>query len=332
MLKAIVILGFRADVGSYLIDKYPESFDAEAIDAMNIYNLHRFRTTKRNFQAIKQHGRNIASYYSGFKNTNYIGKPDHVVALILDEEENANDYEKVLVKVTNNLLALLGSDDFDYEIMNIYTLLDQKDFDGIKVAKGTANLEEEAVEKKKIATTSSASLSDEEKIFADLMDSEDLGVEDGAFDSKMNDFEKSFSTEDPFAGGAADPFGGGGTKSASEDSRDIYAENPFDSAQKPSFEKAMGLDEAVGKTMFQKKKTTAANIVQRLDSLEAKKPQKPAESDKESKYKYLEALLGFLDEKVKVLGELAKQVKDLQNADQEKDQLIGKLLLLLDKK
>ena len=74
-MKAVIISGFRADVGAYIIYTYPEG-DYSYVDVMNIYNLHRFRTTERNFQVITQAGLNIASYYSGFRNTNYIGKAD----------------------------------------------------------------------------------------------------------------------------------------------------------------------------------------------------------------------------------------------------------------
>ncbi|MHA1274245.1 MAG: hypothetical protein ACTSQJ_00745 [Promethearchaeota archaeon] len=327
MVKAILIIGFRADVGAYVIDSYPE-FDVDDVDVMNIYNLHRFRTTERNFQIIKQGGMNIASYYSGFKNTNYIGAPDHCITLILEENDNPNDYEKVLIKVTNNLLTQLGKDDFDFTLRDIFLKLDEKEFDEIKVSRDI-KFEEEQVKKVKIATTSSATLSEEEKIFQDLLDSSELGVADKEFDNKLSDFEKSTISGDPFGGASADPFGGAGS---AKDSRDIYAENPFDEAIKPSFEKAVGLDEAIGKTMFEKTKTTAAEIIKNLDRLENQKPIKPSDASKEAKFKYLEDLVGFLSEKVKILGSLANHVKELEKSHEEKDKLIGKLLLLLKEK
>ncbi|MHA1274079.1 MAG: hypothetical protein ACTSQS_11675 [Promethearchaeota archaeon] len=330
MLRAILVLGFRADVGAYVIDYYPHDFDPELVDAMNVYNLHRFRTTERNFKIIQTAGQNLASYYSGFKNTNYIGQPDHCITLVLDKGDNPAEYEKVLIKVTNNLLTTLGTDEFDEVIQETFELLREKNFDEIKVIRGASiPSEEESTKKEVIPTISSASLSDEEKIFAELMESEELSQTDSAFDSKMADFEKSLSG-DPFSGGSSvsDPFGGGAAQAGS---RDIFAENPFDAAQKPSFEAAFGVDETVGKTLFQKKKTTAAEIVAKLDSLEKSKPKKPDTDDKEALFKYLEALVGFLEEKVKILGTLANEVKELQKADEEKDQLIGKLLLMLKK-
>ena len=155
MLKNILILGFRADVGSYVVYSYPK-FDAanSNLDVMNIYNLHRFRTTERNFQLIQQGGFNIASYYSGFKNTNYIGQPDYCVTLLLGAGENPNEYERPLMKVTNNLLADLGGSGFEELLSDTYVLIDNKQFDEIKISRrGGAALGEAPLEHKAIATT-----------------------------------------------------------------------------------------------------------------------------------------------------------------------------------
>jgi len=332
MLKNILILGFRADVGAFVVYSYP-SFDAanSNLDVMNIYNLHRFRTTERNFQLIQQGGFNIASYYSGFKNTNYIGQPDYCVTLLLEAGENPNEYERPLMKITNNLLADLGGVGFESLLAETYALVDSKQFDEIKIARGGAALDEAPVEHKAIATVSSATITDEEKIFQDLMGSADLNISDSEFDSKKTDFDKSAASGDPFS---ADPFSGGAAS-------DPFAANPFAGgatadpfadSQKPSLAKSFGLDEAVGKAMFTQKRTTAADIVTKLDQLESRKPQAPAGDDETAKFKHLESLVGFLEEKVKMLGTLANSVRDLEKSHEEKDAIIGKLLLLLKKK
>jgi hypothetical protein len=330
-LKAILIIGFRADVGAYIVYSYP-SFDAKGsnLDVMNIYNLHRFRTTERNFQIITQGGLNIASYYSGFKNTNYIGAPDYCVTLLLESHENPNDYEKVLIKVTNNILPKLGSNAMENLMSDTFDLLDLKDFDDITVAQEEI-IDEKPIEKSAIPTVSSATISEEEKIFADLMQSEDLDTSDKDLDTKLTDFVGVGSGNDPFAGsGAADPFAANPfADSSGGAASDQFAENPFDEAQKPSLTKAFTGDEALGVQMFDKKRTTSADIVQKLDALERNKPQKPSETDKEANYKYLENLVAFLEEKVKMLGSLANSVKGLEKSHEEKDKLIGKLLLLL---
>lgn len=329
-MKALLILAWRDDVGAYVLHSYPDSKrdSVDGQDLMNLYNAHRFRSTEKNFQIMKRPGFNAASFYSGGYQSNYIGKPNYCVTLLLDDSDNPNEYERVLIKVTSNLLSSMDSlDEFDFDaiMMDTYTKLEEKDFDAIKVARGSDLIEEAPASKKSLATTSSTTLSDEEKIFADLMGSDELDLQDKSFDSKLDDFERA-GAGDPFSGGAANPFGGG---APAKSSRDIYAENPFDAAQKPSFEAAFGIDEAVGKTMFQQKKTNAAEIVKKLDILENNRPSKPPAGDKDAEFKYLETLVGFLEEKVKILGTLANEVKDLQKTDEEKDQLIGKLLLLL---
>lgn len=331
-MKALLILAWRNDVGAYVLHSYPESMSnkVDGQDLMNLYNAHRFRSTDKNFQMMKRPGFNAASFYSGGYQSNYVGKPNYCITLLLDDADNAVEYEKVLIKVTSNLLSAMDEvDELDFEqlMLDIYMKLDAKLFDEIKVSKGAKGLEESAAPRKALATTSSTMLSEEEKIFQDLMSSEDFN-EDTGLESKITDFEKSMSPSDPFSsGGAVDPFGGGAKPS--KDSRDLFAENPFDAAQKPSFEKAFGIDEALGKTMFEKKKSTAGDIISRLDTLEKSKPKKPAQKDKDVEFKFLETMVGFLEEKVKILGTLATEVKTLQKAEEEKDQLIGKLLLLL---
>lgn len=332
MVKALLILAWRDDVGAYILHSYPPHLaaveDIDGQDLMNLYNLHRFRSTDKNFQIVKRGSFNVASFYSGGYQSNYIGKPNYCVTLLLDEKDNPMEYEKTLIKVANNLLSLMDKPDFDLLLEDIYVKLRDKQFSDIKVSHGEfefeAEVKEESAVKKTRATTQSVSVSEEEKIFADLMQSQDLNIKASDHDTKMADFKKTFSTGDPFSGPAksADPFGMAAK-------RDIYAENPFDAAQKPVVEKGFGFDEALGKTMFEKKKSTAAEIVSKLDSLETTKPEKVAEADKEKKFKYLETLVGFLEEKVRILGLLANQVKDIEKSQDEKDQLIGKLLLLL---
>ncbi len=333
-MRALFILAWRDDVGAYVIHSYPDNMKGEVDgqDLMNIYNQHRFRSTDKNFQMLKRGALNLASYYSGGYQSNYIGKPNFCVTLLLEQAENPVDYEKVLIKVTNNLLTKMESaDDFDYILMEIFEKLDERRFDEIKIDRSSSIQFEEELPKKTFATTSSATLSDEEKIFADLMDSDDFST-DSELDSKMADFEKSSSTDpfsaDPFSGGGADPFGGGGGNV--NVSRDAFAENPFGATQKPNLAKAFGIDEAIGTTMFEKSKTTAAEIIARIDKMDASKPQKPADlSDKDTNFKYLAEMVDYLEEKVRVLSSLASQVRDLEKGHDEKDALIGKLLLLI---
>lgn len=338
------MLAWRDDVGAYILDCYPDNArdEVDGQDLMNLYNAHRFRSTEKNFQMMKRSGFNAASFYSGGYQSNYIGKPNYCVTLLLEDEENPVEYERVLIKVTNNLLTKLDDDDFDYLLMDMFQKLDAKEFDEIKVDRGAIDLDEESpAPKKKFATTSSISMSEEEKIFADLMDSTEFSA-DTEKDSKLADFESAGGAtgpdpfaEDPFSGGgggaAADPFGGGGgggPKAAPK--ANAFAEDPFATSQKPDLAKAFGIDETIGKKMFKETKTSAADIIRNLDLLESKKPEPPADpSDKEKNYEYLKDLVDFLEEKVKILGTLVTSVRELEKAQEEKDAIIGKLLLLV---
>lgn len=347
-MKGIAVVSWRDDVGAYIFSAYPESIKEILEDyVMNLYNAHRFRSTEKNFQMMKRSGFNAASFYSGGYQSNYIGKPNYCVTLLLGDEENPVEYERVLIKVTNNLLTKLDDDDFDYLLMDMFQKLDAKEFDEIKVDRGAIDLDEESpAPKKKFATTSSISMSEEEKIFADLMDSTEFSA-DTEKDSKLADFESAGSAggatgtdpfaEDPFSGGGgggggatADPFGGGGGGPKAAPKANAFAEDPFATSQKPDLAKAFGIDETIGKRMFKETKSSAADIIRNLDLLESKKPEPPADpSDKEKNYEYLKDLVDFLEEKVKILGTLVTSVRELEKAQEEKDAIIGKLLLLV---
>lgn len=336
ILKALLILAWRDDVGAYVLHSHPEDAkdDVDGQDLMNLYNAHRFRSTEKNFQIMKRSGFNAASFYSGGYQSNYIGKPNFCVTLILRENENPNEYEKVLIKVTNLLLTQMDKDDFDYTLMDIFEKLKNKDFDSIKVRKAEFEFEEDSAPKKKLATTSSVSVSDEEKIFAELMESSELDTTDKDFDSKISDFSKSATSDpfaaDPFAGGsAADPFGGASTAEKVSPAIDAFAENPFDAAQKPDLAKAFGLDEAIGKTMFKEVKTTATDIIQKLDKLDTLKPRRlESGATQEENFQYLKNLVDHLEEKVKILSSLITQLRENEKQQEEKDAVIGKLLLM----
>ncbi|MGV9171781.1 MAG: hypothetical protein ACOC35_04290 [Promethearchaeia archaeon] len=347
-MKALLILAWRDDVGAYVLHSYPERF-AEQVDGqdlMNIYNSHRFRTTDKNFKILKRGDFNAASFYSGGYHSAYIAKPNYCVTLVLEESDNPNAYEKVLIKVTNNLLSKLDADDFDYILEDTYYKLKEKRFDEIEVMRGEIEFDEVPTPTKKLATTSSASLSDEEQIFEDLMSSSEFMPADEK-ESKLADFEES-GLSDPFSASepSNDPFGGGansGTGAGQTESRDLFAENPFGDAssstdpfaddQKPSISSSLpGADETLGKRMFKEKKTSANEIIAQLDSLEEEKPPKPNKTDQDAQFKYLENLVSFLQEKVNILGKLVNGVKELEKSNEEKDKLIGKLLLLLEEK
>ena len=348
-MKGLAILAWRDDVGAYILECFPESVRDIMNDfAMNIYNSHRFRTTDANFKILKRGDFNAASFYSGGYQSSYIAKPNYCVTLILEEKDNPNAYEKVLIKAANNLLSKLDSDDFDYLLEDIFYKIKEKRFDEIEVMReGGFEFEDKPeTTKKKLATTSSASLSDEEQIFEDLMSSSEFMPQDDK-EEKLADFESTSAPSDPFSGGEPgnDPFGGGG--SGQSGSRDIFAENPFGGggsggastadpfteAQKPKIGSSMsGMDETIGKKLFKKRKTSAKEIVAQLDALEEEKPTKPSETDQETQFKYLETLVSYLQEKVNILGKLVNGVKELEKTSEEKDKLIGKLLLLLEEK
>ncbi len=150
------------------MESYPEGIEADGQDIMQVYNLHRFRTTDPNFQFIKIGDVNFSSYYSGGYKSNYIGKPNYCVTLLLEATDNPSKYERVLLKACNNLLLHMNDDDFDLMLQKYYMKISAGDFDSIKIERqeGVPAPKEEGEE-------GSEEVSDERKILENLIASTD---------------------------------------------------------------------------------------------------------------------------------------------------------------
>lgn len=352
MPLGIVIIGWRNDSGAYLLDGYPQGIEVDDQDLMQIYNLHRFRATDPNFQFMKLGADlNIASFYSGF-GENFISKPNYCVTLLLKSNEKAIEYERVLVKATNNLLRHLTDDDFEEYMEDIFHKINSKDFDAIKIEREPTDEEpaEEEVE-----------ISEERQIFENLVAAADE-IEDGDA-SAAAEFDQAASVgADPFGGAGADPFAGStasggsssdpfadnpfaenpfseaGPKPASPTPADAnpFAENPFaagaSSTQPAPSPAPKPVTPTPGPSPGPQKPTgpSTPQLIKDVKVLDMKKPSAPAgQAAPEARIEYLEELVTWFEKKLSVLSKIAKKLQDAEQEMREKDELIGKLMLLV---
>ncbi len=312
-VKGLMILAWRNDVGAYILESYPEGIEADGQDIMQVYNLHRFRTTDPNFQFIKIGDVNFSSYYSGGYKSNYIGKPNYCVTLLLEASDNPSKYERVLFKACNNLLLHMNDDDFDLMLQKYYKIISSGDFESIKIER------QEGVPAPKEEEVGSEEVSDERKILENLIASTDTeeakteekgGVAGSVSKDPFSGSGKASTGADPFA---ANPF------AASSSTSDPFAANPFLQAQTVSQVVVPVVDRS----------PKSGKLLMDLKTEELKRPKPPANMTTEQKVSYLEELVDHFEKKLGVLSKIASALQEKEKIMEEKDKLIGKLLLLL---
>ncbi len=316
-VKGLMILAWRNDVGAYILESYPENLEADGQDIMQVYNLHRFRTTDPNFQFIKIGDSNYSSYYSGGYKSNYIGKPNYCVTLQLEASDNSSKYERVLLKACNNLLLHMNDDDFDLMLQKYYKIIASGDFESIKIER-----QEGVPAPKEEGEGGSEEVSDERKILENLIastDTEEAKTEDkgaasgGVSKDPFSGAAKAPTGVDPFA---ANPFSGSATGSSSADP---FAVNPFQQA------------ESVGQVVVPviDRSPKSGKLLMDLKTEELKRPKPPASMTTEQKVGFLEELVDHFEKKLGILSKIASALQEKEKLMEEKDKLIGKLLLLL---
>lgn len=331
MVEALVIIAWRNDVGAYLFDSIPEGIEIDGQDLMNLYNLHRFRDTRANFQFIQSQDLRIASFYSGGYNNPYMGKPNYAVAVVLSPGENPDDYEKPLRILCNNLLIHLDDDDFDYYFQQMYELVRQGRLDELKIERGSAPEPQEPD-----ADLNPIS-SDDDELFDDLLETvseeipDDLKFDEDAFRRSLQEQDE----DDPFGSGA-DPFSGGSnTSSGTDDDEDSLFDEAFQNESDSSafsgdpFAKLDSPAVPSAAKATKKASIDGSALLSELQRLKERLPKKPADGTPQKQVQYLEKKVGTLEKMLGVLSKIAQQLQQKDQEIMEKDEIIGKLLMLL---
>jgi len=108
MVDEISLIGWRNDIGAFLIMQHPRQIPISTQDIMQIYTQHRQNTLYPNFITLKDNrGKNTASFFSGMKTTEYVGAPNFIVSLSLDESESPTVFKDLLPEISAKILIKL---------------------------------------------------------------------------------------------------------------------------------------------------------------------------------------------------------------------------------
>ena len=73
MPDGIVVLGWRDDIGAYLLAQHPNDFSLSVDSVMSIYNVHRQNSLEPNFGYLSTKELKVASFFTGMKTTRFLG-------------------------------------------------------------------------------------------------------------------------------------------------------------------------------------------------------------------------------------------------------------------
>lgn len=109
MPQGIIVVRWDEAEGTILEAKHPQTVEISSDEMMRIFTSHAMGEGKPGFLAMKIGSLNIASYYTGIA---LRGMPQHYVALLLAEDEDATVFEGPLTETSAELMQKVGSDNF----------------------------------------------------------------------------------------------------------------------------------------------------------------------------------------------------------------------------
>ncbi len=104
MPLGIILLKWDNEIGTSLIAQYPKRYKVTERLLMSIYSTHRLQSNEPSFAVTTQPNMKISSFYSGLEGENYIGIPNHIVALLLRKDENPLNFKDILKGAAGNIL------------------------------------------------------------------------------------------------------------------------------------------------------------------------------------------------------------------------------------
>jgi len=112
MPKGILIIKWDNEIGAILVSKYPKKLKITTKLLTNIYANHRIESTDPNFASLTLKDSKITSFFSGL-GENFIGEPNHIVALVLRRDEKPHLFREILKKGAATILSNLKNDQIE---------------------------------------------------------------------------------------------------------------------------------------------------------------------------------------------------------------------------
>ena len=104
MPLGIILLKWDNEIGTSLIEKFPDRYKVTERLLMSIYSTHRLSTNDPSFATTTQPNMKVLSFFSGLEE-NFVGVPNHIVALLLRKDENPSTFREILKEASSDLLS-----------------------------------------------------------------------------------------------------------------------------------------------------------------------------------------------------------------------------------
>ncbi len=103
MPLGIILLKWDNEIGTSLLEKFPDRYKVTERLLMSIYSTHRLSTNDPSFATTTQPNMKVLSFFSGLEE-NYVGIPNHIVALLLRKDENPGLFREILKNAASEIL------------------------------------------------------------------------------------------------------------------------------------------------------------------------------------------------------------------------------------
>ena len=104
MPLGIILLKWDNEIGTSLLAQYPQRYKVTERLLMSIYSTHRLQSNEPSFAVTTQPNMKVSSFYSGLEGENFIGIPNHIVALLLRKDEDPLTFKNILKEAAANIL------------------------------------------------------------------------------------------------------------------------------------------------------------------------------------------------------------------------------------
>ncbi|NHI94095.1 MAG: hypothetical protein EAX96_16515 [Candidatus Lokiarchaeota archaeon] len=119
MPLGIILLKWDNEIGTSLIEKFPDRYKVTERLLMSIYSTHRLSTNDPSFATTTQPNMKVLSFFSGLEE-NFVGIPNHIVALLLRKDENPTTFREILKEASSDLLSDVKSKDLKKNLAKIF--------------------------------------------------------------------------------------------------------------------------------------------------------------------------------------------------------------------
>jgi len=116
----IILLKWDNEVGTSLLAQFPKRYKVTERLLMSIYSTHRLQSNEPSFAVTTQPNMRISSFYSGLEEEDFVGVPNHIVALLLRKDENPLKFKAILKEAAGSILKNVNDPDIEKKLQDTF--------------------------------------------------------------------------------------------------------------------------------------------------------------------------------------------------------------------